>query len=211
MYCKHCGRELNDYVVFCPDCGKPIVRVEKYSEEDRQRAEALRDDPKFAKFMKVMLIAAAALQAMTLILRFVPFAEWSLVIGNLNKSYGEVTSINTVMSKLGESVIYTILLLVSIAFCVLPVVKNAPVKRRKMILGKVLAFWNLAVGAFILLMAADTVKSNTERFVYQLGEAAVTSSSSGLTFGGWLSVLVTLATIVVLFVISNKTKLMDKK
>lgn len=211
MQCKRCGKELNDYVVFCPDCATPVVREVKVSEEDRQRAEALRNDPKFAKMMKVMLIATAALQFLTLILRFVPFAEWSLVIGAIDKRYGESMSINSVMGVLGEPVLYTILLLVSMALCVFPVVKNAPVKRRRMILGKVLAFWNLLIGAFVVAMGADTVKYNTKRFVYELGEEAVTSSSCGLTLGGWLSVIVTLATIVALFIISNKTKLFDKK
>ena len=37
MYCRNCGKEINDSAVFCPDCGKPVNK--NLSNQESQKTE----------------------------------------------------------------------------------------------------------------------------------------------------------------------------
>ncbi len=37
MYCKHCGRQVDDNSIYCPYCGKRLILTNQYGEEKEQR------------------------------------------------------------------------------------------------------------------------------------------------------------------------------
>lgn len=207
MQCKNCGIELNENEKFCGKCGAQVeLNAQVISNNDFQSpiANCSQDEGKLV----IKFIAVGILQLIMLILRFVDFGKYHVSIKDLT-SDGGTYSLNKIMGSSAETAIFVILLLISVAFCALPILKNTLNKRRRMVLSKIVSFWNVLIIILGISALADCVSSNKESITENYG-AEFFSGSWNLTFGGWLNVIITIATIVLLFMISISTKKYSK-
>ena len=145
-----------------------------------------------------------------LVLRFVSFGRYRVTVGDMGISNGGKYSINELMGSSVETAVFVILILVSIFLCILPIIKHSFNKRYRMILSKMIAFWNCLTIAMSVWALADCVESNRQSVIYNFGEEHFTGSW-GLTPGGWLNIIVTTATVILLFMISKRTKVYSNK
>lgn len=196
--CEKCGSEVKG-VKFCGKCGTPVQQKTQGPVGQRIKTSFLdnvREDAVLAK----AFIAAAVLQVLMLILRFVPFGNYDVSIEGFGVSDRATYSVNEFMEVLGGTFVFVILMVVSILVCALPLIQNMLARRRRMILPIIATVWNgITVGLGIWSLA-DTVAINTERASYYGMEEAFSWS---LTLGGWLNVIVTLASVVVLILIEK--------
>ena len=204
MFCQNCGTQINDNERFCGKCGTPVEQVGTQVNKSTPNLNATSNTP-IDGSLAMMFIAATVLQLIMLILRFVSFGKYRVAVEDLGISDGGTYSINELMGSSGETAIFVILILISIVLCILPIVKNSLGKRRRMVLSKITVFWNAFTLGMGIWALADVVARNKESIAHNYGEEFFTGSWS-LTFGGWLDVIITLVTIVLLFVISKKTK-----
>lgn len=210
MFCKNCGAEIKNNGKFCGQCGTPVGEVNQTIVSSENLETSIVSNTPIDSSLAVTYIATAVLQFIMLIVRFVSFGKYHVDVKDLGIGDGGTYSINELMGSSGETAIFVILLILSIVLCILPIIKNSLNKRRRMILSKIVAFWNTFTVGMGIWALADVVASNKESIAHNFGEEHFTGSWS-LTFGGWLNIIVTLATIVLLFVISKKTKQYTKK
>lgn len=210
MFCKNCGTKITENEKFCGKCGTPVGEANSSVMMGKSFESSITDSTPIDGSLAMTFIVTAILQLIMLVLRFVSFGKYRVAVEDLGISDGGTYSINELMGSSGETAIFVILILISIALCILPIIKNSLGKRRRMILSKIAVFWNAFTVGMGVWALADCVASNKESIAYNYGEGFFTGSWS-LTFGGWLNVIVTLVTIVLLFVISKKTKKYSNK
>lgn len=208
MFCKNCGTQINDNERFCGSCGTPVEQKEQPI-INNNISTPVAAPTEVDGSLAITFIVTVVLQLIMLILRFVSFGKYRVAVEDLGISDGGTYSLNELMSSSGETTIFVILILASIILCILPIIKNTLGKRRRMILSKIVAFWNAFTVGMGIWAIADCVASNKESIAYNYGEEFFSGSWS-LTFGGWLNVIITVAIIIVLFVISKKTKKYSK-
>lgn len=212
MSCKICGAEIASDGKFCGKCGTPantnyqpvISSQPPIGNTLFRQTQTL---PVNSSLFK-LFVAAAVLQVIMLILRFIPFGSYYVEaeFAGISREDGGTYSINEIFGKLGEPVVFIILLIASIAFCILPIVKNTLNNQNKMILPKIAAFWNAFMLCLGIIILGDAVSTAKEHYSYYIDEDIITASWN-LTFGGWLNIIVTIAALVLFFVISKKTKM----
>lgn len=201
MFCKNCGKQLTENAKFCRECGTSVGKEGISGNSPVALAATLPVHEKLA----VMFIASVAMELLLLILRFVSFGKYYVSVKDFGISDGGTYSVNKLMGSGIETTIFVILILASIAICVFPVIKNNLSVRRRMILPKIASFWNALTIGLSIYSLDDVVTRNKESISYNYGENFFSGSWS-LTFGGWLNIILTFSVIVLLFVISQKTK-----
>ncbi len=205
MFCRNCGTEIKNNENFCCQCGAPIGEGNQTIVSSENLKTSIVRNIQIDGSLVVTFFAAAVLQLIMLILRFVSFGKYRVAVEDLGISDGGTYSLNELMGSSGETAIFVILILISIVLCILPIIKCSLGKRRRMILSKIATFWNAFTVVMGIWALADCVTSNKDSIANNFGEGFFTGSWN-LTFGGWLNVIITLVTIVLLFVISRKTK-----
>lgn len=216
MYCKNCGSQVSDNAKFCAKCGTTTAK------QQTPVAKSIIQNPTVVnnvnanapvnidKDLVKLFCITAGLQLLVFIFRFFAFVnlnQRASIIRRLEK-YSIYEVMNNASDELFSSSIgsfvFIILFLMSIVFCIMPVIKKQINKRMRLILGKILMIYNLLVYAFVIFGTYDTIKQNKD----SLGREY--SYSGGITFVGWLSVIMTIVALVFMFKISKKTKEMFK-
>ena len=201
MTCKNCGTEIKETEQVCSKCGTPVTMTNQITKSAKNIGISMTKDIPTGHPMFIYYAAAAMLQLLLLIFRFVSFISYSIEIEELSiGKYGSF-SINELMGSSLETVIFILAMLSSIALCVLPILKKDLDKHRKMIFSWIAVCWNAITAVLSIISISDYV-ARSQRGVSQ----SFTSASWSLSFGGWLNILFTIATLVVLFLISKKTK-----
>ena len=154
--------------------------------------------------LAISYIVAAILQFVMLILRYVPFGKYHVEVKELRVGNDFTFSIAWTMGSI-ETAIFVTLIIISTVLCILPIIKKSLEIRRRMIFSKIVVFWNALTIGLTILVILNNLESAEKSIAYNYGEEVI-SSFWNLTFGGWLNIIITLATIVLLFVISRKTK-----
>ncbi len=216
MYCKNCGSQVSDNAKFCAKCGTPTAK------QQTPVAKSIIQNPTVVnnvnanapvnidKDLVKLFCITAGLQLLVFIFRFFTFVnltQRASIFRRLEK-YSIYEVMNNASDELFSSsigsVIFIILFLLSIVFCIMPVIKKQINNRKRLILGKILMIYNLLVYAFVIFGTYDTIKQNKDSYGREY------SYSGGITFIGWLSVIMTIVALVFMFKISKKTKEMFK-
>ncbi len=205
MFCQNCGREMKAGEKFCGKCGTPIGELYQSTPTCDASVLPVNESATIDAYLAKTFIIATVCQVIMLVLRFVSFGKYHVAVADLGISDGGRYSINELMGSSVETALFVILITISIALCILPLIKNSPKKRQRMVLSKIVVIWNCFTVGMSIWALADCVTSNKNSIVYNFGEQYFTGSWS-LTLGGWLNVIITAATVILLFKISNKTK-----
>lgn len=205
MFCKKCGTELKGSEKFCGKCGTPVGQANQSVVTGKEPVSSIVKSTQVDGPLAITVIVAAVCQLIMLVLRFVSFGKYRLAVEGSGMRHSGTCSLNELLGSTGETTIFIILVLISMALCILPIIKNSLGKRQRMILPKIAAFWNAFMVGMGIWGLADYVARNKENIAYNFREEYFSGSWS-LTFGGWINIIITLVTIVLLFIISKKTK-----
>lgn len=185
MFCNNCGAELKDDTQVCPVCGS------NPSQEVPANIPTLMD----RNSLSTLFIVAAVLHLVELICWFIKSIRGSSlgIISETISMYegcilGNVTAL---------TVIYGIACLTAAVVCLYPIFTSSLTKRRMLIYPKI---WSILVLAFVIYMMSSLSSAAGE-----LGGMVKYS----LTLGGWLMILSSIASLIVLFMISSRTKQYD--
>lgn len=216
MYCKNCGSQVGDGVRFCANCGTPTAQQQNPAAKKIIPTSAVVNNVNanapvnLNQSLVKLFCITAGLQILVFIFRFLTFVKLThkTSLSRLVEKYSVYEVMNEASDEIFSSsigsVIVIILFLLSIAFCIMPVIKKQIDKSKRLILGKVLMIYNLLVYALMIFATIDSISENKNRVGRDY------SYSGGITFWGWLSVILTIAALVLMFKISKKTKEMFK-
>lgn len=76
MFCKFCGREINDNSVFCPYCGN-VVGEEKKEEPEETIVDAFKETSDFNNITKILAIISGIIA----IISFLPYNIYIPYVG----------------------------------------------------------------------------------------------------------------------------------
>lgn len=204
MFCQNCGTQISDNERFCGKCGTPVEQVATQVNKSTPNLNATSNTP-IDGSLAMMFITSAVLFFVQIILWFVDFGKYSMTVDDLGIERSGAYSIHYLMGSTAFSVIMVIIMIVCIGLCLLPIIKNTLGQRRRMIFQKIVVFVNAFWFVMSIFSLSDYISSNEANFESQLGSGYF-SGSWGLTFGGWLNVIVLVGTLILLFKISSKTK-----
>lgn len=205
MFCKNCGTEISDTEKFCGKCGTPVETQKTSVATPTTPDLGISSNTSVDGLLAMMFIASAACFLLQIILWFVNFGKYSMSVEQISQSRSGAYSLNNFMEGTPLTSIVIIMMIIAIGMCILPIIKNNLNKRRRMIFTKIVAIVNSLGILFGINCLSDNIERNKNSFDSQLGEGFFEGSWS-LTFGGILNIIVTVALIVLLFVISSKTK-----
>ncbi len=205
MFCKNCGTEISDTEKFCGKCGTPVETQKTQTVTPHTSNLSISTNTPVDGSLAMMFIASAACFLLQIILWFVNFGKYSMNVEQISQSRSGAYSLNDMMEGTPLSTIVVIMMIIAIGMCILPIIKNNLNKRRRMIFAKIVAILNSLGMIMCISSLSDYISRNKSSFDSQLGEGFFEGSWS-LTFGGILNIIVTIALIVLLFVISSKTK-----
>lgn len=209
MFCKNCGAQISDGKKFCGSCGAPVtepIDVDKVERAPQENPSILIGSKAEESALKKCFLIVSGLMLLMLILRFVSFGKYHVGVVGYSIGSGDAYSLNEFMGSGGiGAAIYVIIVLASIAMCLLPFFKNDFLRRRRMIIPKIITIWNGFTMGLAVQSLAECVESNKQSVENSFGSGYFEGSWE-ILFGGWLNIAVTIAVIVMLFVISRKTK-----
>lgn len=198
MFCKNCGSELKEGARFCGKCGTPIGSSNAPTRQNAPESRIVNAGSAIDGKIAVFYLAATALFILEIILWFTGSLNISASLFGFTVGAGSF-SVHFFLSEAGLGIISVLVVLLSITsatLCLLPFVKGGISQYRKLILQKIVAIWNFA-WFFLISMIA-------------LSEGNNYGADAGFTFGGWLFILAGIGLCVLLFVISSKTKKLNK-
>ncbi len=148
--------------------------------------------------LKIMYLSLGVLQIFKLILWFVDtmYESYEFLI-----EHKEEYSMCTLWSEdaPGLTVAVVILSVISIAMCVLPIIRNNPEKRIFPIVTLIILLVSCVAFAIFYISLISAVSSHSSMM-------SVANQKIGLTFWGYLQLISLIISVIITFVISSKTK-----
>lgn len=185
MFCKNCGNEISNNSKFCGKCGTPIQQTATAN-------NAASSNLQINNSLSVLFLAATAMHILEIIFWFIRCIKAT--------GLGIVSESISMHSLFGDTVIFSVITvifcLISAVLCILPVISNNTSNFNRLIFPKITTLWVFAW--FLIALISALIDSNDSYGMVKIS----------LTFGGWLLTIVSIASIVLLFMISSKTKKM---
>jgi len=224
-FCTNCGAKLDDGVAFCSKCGAKAGMIDNHSSMAGQSYST--DSEAVSSFLTslkktnqnglnrlganrnlfIFVFAALVLNFILLLCPTMSISALSIV--NLNFSFtGIFSTANQFMSLFGSDssssgltalsvffVIGDVLVALSAVIMVFPLFLKGTYKAGYLTLAKLAALYTFIINLLLIIIVAVAVGSN-----------AGSLGSFGLTVGGWLYIIVSIAWIISLFMLSSKMK-----
>lgn len=223
MYCNHCGSEIANSDRYCKACGKVVnqaeptvgentVSVADMAKKATNYVSRLAIDAKSSmdKKLLLMFIAATLSQLLMLILFFVPIGKYSISVERLFTSHEEAETLSLFTATFDGItwLFYIAPMLVSVVLCVLSIVKYKKNKIYRMIFSKIVTGVNAGSVCLTIITLGISVVAKKSAYIERYGEAIeeYIECSWNITFGGWLNLIVTAASMFLLFMISRQTQ-----
>jgi len=214
-FCGSCGKQLNESAAFCPGCGAKVKTVanetfymgaqpnsnvgESTTAMLHSVTQAGTNGLKQLGANMTLFIMTACLLIFSFILMFIPIVyESAFFIVRQSENY-------SLSFLLGESglgflmVVGVLLVIIAAIFLFLPLLTNNNYTKRSFILTKIWSIYSLCVGSLMMLIAVIGGAQQIQQLRRQGFEVSI-----GLTFGGYLFLLINIALIVAVFKLSSK-------
>ena len=183
MFCKKCGNELKDGAQFCGKCGTPVTDAQTASAAPKASVgfspAALSSSAD--GLLPIKYLAAAGSYILLLIFLFIKYIKISAF------GMSEGASLSKLVDSGFFSTITVIMCLVSACLCVYPIIANKMKDIKMVIFPAVTTLW------MFIWFLAKAIKTASD--AKKVGYGLVKTS---LTFGGWLYILLFIASFAIL-------------
>jgi hypothetical protein len=209
-FCGKCGTKIEEGDIFCPNCGtKTGVSNSSINQTITSFKNTTRSSLSRLGTNKNLFIFVFTALVLNFILLLCPTMNISaLSIVNMSFSFtGIFSTANQFMSLFGGesssalTIISTffkignILVFLSAIVMVFPLFRKGTYRAGYLIISKVAALYTFIINLLLIIIIAIAVASNADGF-----------ASFGLTFVGWLYIIVSIVWIISLFMLSSKFK-----
>lgn len=208
MYCGKCGTEVQNNVIFCPNCGNQINRIHvrsKIADNESNYPKKFEISSQYSIELKIILIISVLLQVLQIVFLYVKTVYVSLSANIIDFEKSESYSFAEFIDWPIVMFALTIFAIGGIINCILAVVKDDTYKYKKLIFPKSMTVINMLFLIFELISVKDSINDYYTNYSDIVTEEIV-SSSFGLTAGGWMCAISDICLLVLLFVLSSKIK-----
>lgn len=206
MFCKNCGHEVDSNFKFCKECGTPVEMVAKASNvENLKNVSNITIFDVLLKAGKLPVIIVLVLQVLQLIMFNVPICVFGLWGGNEKVSAKSFYKLLYDLESLPLDVTPTIIV-INVVAIVMTILLMFNIYKGSLI-GNIIRFISWALG----VMCIVDVVSGLNQIKGNLGSYFSKDAHSSITFGGVISILVSIALFVSLIILIKFIKQQKQK